>query len=73
MAAEGGAWVSTAHGASHKPGGGDEITPADIGAVTSDQLEGPDAAKLAALESRLAAVEAALNAHKAQKAGVAHK
>lgn len=72
-----GAWVSTAHGASHRPGGGDEISPTDIGAVSVEDLEklanAADRATIAALESRVAAVEAALAAHMAKKAGQAHK
>lgn len=72
-----GPWLSTAHGASHRPGGGDEIIPTDIGAVTHEELEqladriNPTA--FTALENRIAVLEAAFNAHRTQKAGQAHK
>lgn len=70
----GASWVSTAHGASHLPGGGDEIKPEDIGAVPIDQLEEAVATTvLGALEGRISAIEAALRSHIAQKAGQAHK
>lgn len=72
-----GAWVSTAHRTSHRPGGGDEITPADIGAVSIEEFEqltsGADITELAALKSRVAALEVALDAHIGKKAGQAHK
>lgn len=65
--------MSTAHRASHRPGGGDEISPADIGAVGLEEFHAVDTAGVAALEKRVAALEATLNGHMAKKAGQAHK
>jgi hypothetical protein len=68
-----GPWLSTAHSDSHKPDGGDEITPTDIGAVTVEQLADLTSPAMMALEKRVAVLESAFGAHKTQKAGVAHR
>jgi hypothetical protein len=76
-----GPWLSTAHHEQHKPGGGDEITPAAIGAATAEHEHAPasaaDAAgfeaQMSALQAQVSALQSAFDAHKAAKAGVAHK
>lgn len=73
-----GPWLSTAHSEQHRPGGGDEIDAADIGAAPLDHAhdastgaaEGGD---VAALRAEVAALRADLNAHRTAKAGVAHR
>lgn len=77
-----GPWLSTSHREQHTPGGGDELTAEDIGAAPADHthLVPPGsgtptdlAAVVAALQAEVAAVRAEFNAHKATKAGIAHK
>jgi hypothetical protein len=76
-----GPWLSTAHGDQHKPGGGDELTAADIGAApiehTHAATPGAEPTALSdlvgALQAEMAVLRAELKAHKAAKAGVVHK